>query len=426
MHTHIGLAATFCVLLLATPASVAITSVEADADSGTPDILDMLEQVNETMVFHYLDTLMSFGPRYTGSANCSAAARWIHDEFTAMGFPARFHEWRYAGFSSQNVVATLNGSDNTEIILSAHYDCTPGSLGADDDGSGIAAMMAAAEIMSQHTFNHTVRFIAFSGEEVGTYGSFCYARQAYRRGDDIRAVVNLDMVGYANTSRGGDMVRMFSTPRTQWLADFSSTVAARYPSLDMSVDVVPNYRGADHQAFLDYGYDAAFYAHVDGYPWANSPGDTPDHLNHTYQVKATKYFLALTAELAVQSIPLQVGLTAPHEGQLYLGDLPLLEIAGGRLWHSGLRGTTVLLGSATARATVSHMHEVERVIFCIDDIFISWDSTPPYEWHIQGKHAPPLGRHTLRVIAYDSMGNVASDEMDIFIVTLAYQYAPWA
>jgi len=424
MDMRISATAVICTLILAVPASAVMTPSET-ADARSSDIHGMLARVNETMVFHYLDELMSFGPRYTGTENCTAAAQWIHTEFTAMGLETRFHAWNYGGFSSQNVVATLNGSSDAEIIMSAHYDCTPGSLGADDDGSGIAAMMAAAELMSQHTFHHTIRFIAFSGEEVGTYGSFTYARQAYQRGDHIRAVVNLDMVGYANTSIGGDMVRMFSTERTEWLADFSSSVAARYPSLEMSVDVVPNYRGADHQAFLDYGYDAAFYAHADGYPWANSPGDTPDHLNHTYQVKATRYFLALVAELALQDVPLQVRLTAPYEGRLYLGDLPLMQISGGRLWYTGLRGTTVLLGSATAAASVTHEHPIERVIFCLDDIFISWDSSPPYQWRIQGKHAPPLGRHTLRIVAYDEKGNVATDEMDIIIVTLAYQYAPW-
>ena len=425
MNHRASVVTAICMLILAVPASSVTSLAEADAIDSNPVILDMVERVNESMVLYYLDSLMSFGPRYTGSENCSAAAQWIHNEFTAMGLDTHFDTWSYAGFSSQNVVATLKGSDNAEIILSAHYDCTPGSLGADDDGSGIATMMTAAELMSQHTFNHTVRFIAFSGEEVGTYGSFSYARQAYERGDTIRAVVNLDMVGYADTARGGSMVRMFSTERTEWLADFSRDVTARYPSLDMSVDVVPNYRGADHQAFLDYGYDAAFYAHVDGYPWANSPEDTPDHLNHTYQVKATRYFLALTAELALQKVPLQVHIMAPREGQLYLGNLPLLPLAGGRLWFTGLRGATVLLGSTTATVSVSSIHEVEKVIFCIDDIFITWDSSPPYEWRIQGKHAPPLGRHTLRVVAYDTEGNVASDEMDIVIVTLAYQYAPW-
>lgn len=427
MNEHVAITAAITILILAVPVSTAITPLQAAHNSGAPVILDMLEQVNESMVFYYLDELMTFGSRYTGSENCSAAAQWIHDQFVDMGLHTRLHKWQYAGFSSQNVVGTLNGSSDSdaEIIMSAHYDCTPGSLGANDDGSGIAAMMATAELMSQRSFHNTVRFIAFSGEEVGTYGSFTYARQAYQRGDNIRAVVNLDMVGYAHTARGGSMVRMFSTERTECLADFSQDVAERYPSLNMSVEVVPNYRGADHQAFLDYGYDAAFYAHVDGYPWANSPEDTPDHLNHTYQVKATKYFLVLVAELALQEVPLQVRLTAPLEGRLYFGDLPLLPLAGGRFWFTGLRGTTVLLGSATVTATVSNVHDVERVIFCIDDIFISWDSSLPYEWRIQGKHAPPLGRHRLRVVAYDEAGHMATDEMDITIVTLAYQYAPW-
>jgi len=65
--------------------------------------------------------------------------------------------------------------------MSARYDCTSGSLGADDDGSGVAAVLASASIMSHYAFNHTIRFIAFSGEEVGTYGSFTYAKEAYER-----------------------------------------------------------------------------------------------------------------------------------------------------------------------------------------------------------------------------------------------------
>ncbi|MFO8132607.1 MAG: M20/M25/M40 family metallo-hydrolase [Thermoplasmatota archaeon] len=425
MNPRASLVAIICIITVATPAYAALPPTAATNSHGNPDIQEMIDRVNESMVHEYLEELVSFGPRYTGSDNCSAAARWIHDEFTAMGLHTRLHEWSYAGYSSQNVVATLNGSSDSEIILSAHYDTVPRSPGANDDGSGVASLLAAAEVMRTYTFSHTIRFIAFSGEEVGTYGSYTYARQAYQRGDRIRAVVNLDMIGYADTAEGGTTARMFCPDRAAWLADFSQSVTTRYPALDMSVEVVPNYRGADHQAFVDYGYDAAFYAHVDGYPWGHSANDTLDHINASYHCKATRLFTAIAGELTLQEVPLQVRLTAPREGQLYLGDLPLLQISGGRLWYTGLRGATVLLGSATAAASVEHEHPVERVTFCIDDIFISWDSSPPYQWRIQGKHAPPLGRHTLRVVAYDTQGNVATDEMDIHIVTLAYQYAPW-
>jgi hypothetical protein len=196
-------------------------------------------------------------------------------------------------------------------------------------------------------------------------------------------------------------------------------------SIDLAVQPVPNYRGADHQAFLDYGYDAVFYAHRDGYPWANSPEDTPDHLNHTYQVKASKLALAIVAELANKPLELQVRLKNPLEGYCYVFGRPFFPLPLGRLWFTGSRGMTLLLGSSVASVTVRSKEDIDYVIFCIDDNFISWDRTPPYEWEIEGKHSPPLGRHILRVYAYDTRGNIARDEMDITIFTLSYQYAPW-
>ena len=391
-------------------------------------VTDMISQVNETLVFNYHDALMSFGSRYTGSENCSNAADYIYNEFKKMGLWVQFDEWNYGGFHSRNVVATLNGTSdgNGIVIMSAHYDCTSGSLGADDDGSGVAAVLASAEIMSHYTFNHTVRFIAFSGEEVGTYGSFTYAKEAYERGDNIVAVINADMVGYADTAKGGRIMRVFETERTKWISSFSVNVSEKYMQpIDLSIQPVPNYRGADHQAFLDYGYDAVFYAHYDGYPWANSPEDTPDHINHTYQVKATKLLLAIVAEMANRHFDIEVMIKNPLEGEVYLFGYPLFPISGGKLWYSGLRGATIIIGDATASVDVISDKDIDYVIFCIDDEFVSWDRSPPYEWKIQGKYVPPMGRHRLVVYAYDSDGHIAKDEMDIIIFTLAYQYAPW-
>jgi hypothetical protein len=392
-------------------------------------ILKIINQVNESLVFYYLNGLMEFGPRYTGSENCSNAAQYIFDEFQKMDLDVQFHNWSYAGFKSQNVIATLNGTDSSSdasVIMSAHYDCTPDSLGADDDASGVAAILASAKLMSQFDFNHTIRFIAFSGEEVGTYGSFMYAKDAYYKGDNILAVINIDMIGYADSAKGGNILRVFETERTKWISSFSIDVSRKYMDyIELSIQPIPNYRGADHQAFLDYGYDAVFYAHYDGYPWANSPDDTPDRLNHSYEIKATKLLLAIVAELANKSLCLQVMITSPLEEHFYVGDNPLFPLSLGRLWFNGLRGITVLLGSSVAQVDVKNRNDIIYVIFCIDDNFIFWDRTLPYEWKIEGKHAPPLGKHALRVYAYDSKGNIASDEMDIIIFTASYQYAPW-
>lgn len=393
------------------------------------DIVDMINQINEELVFSYHDALMSFGPRYTGSINCTLAGNYIFNEFEQMDLDVHFHDWSYRGFHSRNIIATLPGTDpssNAIIVMSAHYDCTPGSLGADDDGSGVAAVLAAAYVMSDYSFNHTIRFIAFSGEEVGLCGSFCYARDAYENGDNIYAVINLDMVGYADTFEGGKLIRFFHPERSHWIAEYAYKVSAQYYDiLDMLVEPRPNYPGADHQAFVDYGYDGVWIAHRDGYPWANSPEDTPDHMNHTYQVKATKLLLAVVAELADDPIEIQIVLKTPYEGYYYFFDTPLIKNFLGRKWYMGLRGITVIFGRAVASAEVYCNEDIEHVVFCIDDCFIYWDAEAPYEWKIQGKQMGIVGKHKLKVYAYSTSGLEATDEMDIRIFTLSCQYGKW-
>ncbi len=86
---------------------------------------------------------------------------------------------------------------------------------------------------------------------------------------------------------------------------------------------------------------------------------------------------------------------------------------------------TVVLGRAVASAEVYTNEEIEYVVFCIDDNFMYFDSDPPYEWKIQGKHSPPIGKIKLKVYAYTTSGKVATDEMDIRIFTLSCQYGRW-
>lgn len=391
------------------------------------EILPLLSKINESKIKDYHNELMNFGSRYTGSENCSNAGDWIFDTFVSMGLEVHFHHWNYAGFSSRNIVATIPGTyqnSTIEYLLTAHYDCTPNSLGADDDGSGIAAILSIAEVLKDTSFPYTIRIIAFSGEEVGTYGSFCYARDAYRRNDNIKAVINPDMIGYADTEEGGRTLRFFYPKRSKWIATFAQNVATTYKNdIDMIIDAFPNYIGADHQPFIDYGYDGVWVAHQDGYQWANTPNDNPEHLNFTYLTKATKLLLAVITELARSSVPVSIQLTQPYEGYLYIKDNPLIPMDFGKQWYWGLRGITVLFGSTKVKTLVESNTPIQYVIFCVDNNFIKWDSTPPYEWNIQGKHFPLIGRHTIQAYAYTTTDEVAIDEMDIISFSTTCQYS---
>lgn len=395
--------------------------------SDGPPIIQMINQISTSLVSQYHSGLMNFGPRYTGSVDCSLAAQYIYDSFEQMGLDVQFHEWQYGGFRSKDVVATLPGVDpdsTAEYILCAHYDTVAVSPGADDDGSGTAAVLAIASVLRNYQFNHTIRFITFSGEEVGTYGSFTYARDASFRGDNIVAVLNMDMIGYASTTEGGRVLRFFSPERSWWVAEYAASIAEKYNEVvDMSVVALPSYRGADNQAFVDYGYDGVWIAHQDGYPWGHSAEDTAEKLNWTYYVKATKLMLAITAECAHKPIDVQVVLRQPYEGYMYLFKRPVLESSFGKKWSTGLRGLTIILGGRTlAVAEVFSAEPVRYVIFCIDGYFMTWDSEPPYEWTVQGWFYPIIGKHILDVYAYTTTGKMASDEMDIFILSLSISY----
>ena len=170
------------------------------------DIINMINQINEDLVYNYLEKLVSFGPRYTGSDNCKRAGEYIYSVFENLSLDVEYHDWKFGKFESRNVVGTLKGYDSSNdaiIIICAHYDTVKDSPGANDDGSGVAALLTIAEILSDYPLRHDICFIAFSGEEVGTYGSFSYARDAYRRGDNIYAVLNLDIIGAAQDEYGG-------------------------------------------------------------------------------------------------------------------------------------------------------------------------------------------------------------------------------
>lgn len=83
--------------------------VAASSDEAT--IIEMINQINQSLLYEYHSGLLGFGPRYTGSISCNLAAEYIYDEFVQMGLETEFHEWRYGGFHSKNVVATLHGTD---------------------------------------------------------------------------------------------------------------------------------------------------------------------------------------------------------------------------------------------------------------------------------------------------------------------------
>ena len=389
------------------------------------NIIDLINKVNKSMISNYLNELVKFGPRYTGTQSCKNAAQYIYDEFEKLDLQVYFDEWEYIQYKSKNIVATHKGSDSSDaiFIICAHYDTTKTSPGANDDGSGIAAMLTIANICSKYSFNYTIRFIAFSGEEIGTYGSYAYAKNAYYNNENIIAVLNLETFGY--TSGEGKELFILKTQRTEWLSQFSQEIGEKYYQYH-NLKLIPiGNRPCDHQPFLDFGYDALQYVQLnrDDYP-LHTPEDSIEKINFNYLTNVTKLILSIAVELIQKKIDVQIRITTPYEGYFYIKDTPIFKLFGiNKLSKFGLRGMTYILGKTIVRVNITSQSEIESVFFGIDGVsfFYAEFKEPPYEWVIEKsvwQKLPLYGKHTINVHVWTKDKKVAYDEMDIFVLQL--------
>jgi len=210
-----------------------------------PEIENMVKEVNPDSLHSYIMGMVAFGTRSTVSAvtdkkrGIGAARNWVLAKFNqwvaASGgrltavidttmYPADGNRVKEA-INLGNVVATLKGTDPNDtriFIISGHLDSrrtdvmngTDDAPGANDDGSGSAAVLECARVMSRHSFPATIIFVTVSGEEQGLLGSTYMAKKARAAGWNIEAVLNNDIMGGNNSNETGIIdntrVRVFS------------------------------------------------------------------------------------------------------------------------------------------------------------------------------------------------------------------------
>lgn len=148
--------------------------------------------------------------RYSLSPANPKAAQYIYERFQSFGLNVRY---QVGDTNSVNVIARKTGTrfPNQKIVIGAHYDniiwpVNPTPLdtvhGADDDGSGIVALLEMARLTANMNFEYTIEFAAWDNEEIGLYGSRFYSDSALINGDSIKTYINIDMIAfnYANAN----------------------------------------------------------------------------------------------------------------------------------------------------------------------------------------------------------------------------------
>jgi hypothetical protein len=261
------------------------------------------------------NALEDFVTRYTYAPQNELATQWILDEFLAMGIDAEFHYYNQSG-TRRNVIATIPGRvDPTKVVyLTAHldatspdpYTCAPG---ADDDGSGTAAVIEAARAMSEHLFEYTLKFACFNGEEQGLVGSGAYVADIAAAGEDVIGVFNMDMIAYRGSDPAPPDLYIYTDTGSQALAATLSDAVSLYtPGLLDPVVVVEAMGASDHASFWSYGYDAILAIEADVWggdfcPWYHTCDDLVYRYPQDYVVNCAKANLAAAAVTAVPIAP---------------------------------------------------------------------------------------------------------------------------
>lgn len=267
----------------------------------SPDIIEMIQQVNSSVLKRHVQTIQDIGPHKTGSEALERVAAYIYNELTSIQLPVEYWEWSTTKLSGKNIVATLQGEGTADgiVIVCAHYDSIEISPGADDDASGVAIVLQLAEIMSKYVFNSTITFILFSGEEQGKFGSSAYAKAAKTNGDNIVGVLALDKVGYANTADEGSKVVHHSNSESDWMVDISSEMAQTYQQyIGLEVLRWSQDPASDHVSFVEQGFHGTDFVRYAINPFYHTSEDTLEHMNITYLTKVCNLTLATISTIA--------------------------------------------------------------------------------------------------------------------------------
>jgi len=252
--------------------------------------------------------------RYTFASRIRDAEAYLLQAYQQMGLPVSYASWTYGSYSGRNVIADIRGVTHPERLwlVGGHFDDISDipyttAPGADDNGSGSAATLALANLLRGRQFSDTIRFVHFSGEEQGHWGSLVYAAALRSAGAQVMGYIDLDMIGYDGNDDRVIELHSGTGSSSINLANAFISANSRYgQGLTVELKTSSASRFSDHSSFWDKGYAA--YLAIENFfddsrprdrnPWYHSTGDTLSRVDLDYVLRYARTALASLAELA--------------------------------------------------------------------------------------------------------------------------------
>jgi Zn-dependent M28 family amino/carboxypeptidase len=252
-----------------------------------------------------------------------AASRYIAGQWAAQGHQITPVAYEVDGVECANLEITLPGSGPEIFVVGAHYDSVSGSPGANDNGSGVAALLEISRLLAAEHPRTTLRLVAFVNEEPPFFhrrkmGSMVYARRARRRGDRIAGMISLETIGYYSDEPGSQryppLLRLFYPGRGNFLGFVANLRSRRllgeaaaafrqasdWPVQSVAMfEFVPGIGWSDHLAFWRQGWPALMITDTAPYryPWYHTAGDTPDKVDYEALGRVTEGLVGMLRRL---------------------------------------------------------------------------------------------------------------------------------
>ena len=292
-----------------------IVVVGCSEDSSTePDdfstVSQIIQSVNADSLLHYVSSLSGNIPITIDGETHTIFSR--HRDFPGNDIAADYIQQKLEGFgltvindyfsaSGRNVIATIEGNVNPDniYIICAHYDCMPSEAvapGADDNASGVAAVLEAARILTNYEFDNTVIFALWDEEEQGLIGSRYFAGNARNENVNILGVINLDMIAWDDNNDGALKVQENVDGSADFICSILLEVDNNY-NLAVEPDTVHYVGGSDHRSFTEQGYPAILLIEDYSNDWNDyyhTPLDQVSYVNNS--------FIANSAKLAIGTL----------------------------------------------------------------------------------------------------------------------------
>ncbi len=267
--------------------------------------------------------LTNFHTRHSKSTIIYEASDWILNELKGLGYVDVTY-YRYnetidnEEVDLRNIVCTKKGLDGKVIMICAHYDCRMENLkdsisrapGANDNASGVCAIMEIARVLFNEKLEHSLQFVLFAGEEQGLLGSKNYVRYIKDSGTNLYRLINLDMIGYPVLNPGTVILELDNNPdprhnivkendnKSIELGEVMKEMAS-YTDLQFHLDSMydSDYEPFEAEGYVVIGvYDGSADTHNPNY---HSSSDLPSLIDWGYLTSVTKLVMATVLKIAL-------------------------------------------------------------------------------------------------------------------------------